>query len=174
MVTVNDPVEVLPLKSAAVQVTVVVPVGKKLPEAGTQVTSGAGSTTSAAVAPKVTAAPVVDVALISASDGTSRVGGTVSWTFMVNVPSAMPSQASRAVQVTVAVPRGNVEPERGEQVTVGSSSVTGAKTTVMLKLLAAALESWLVWMESRAVTRQYQFPGGKDLVQVVADCQPEV
>jgi hypothetical protein len=48
-VTVNDLVEVRWFESVAVHVTVVVPTGKPLPEAGTQLTGSDPSTTSVAV-----------------------------------------------------------------------------------------------------------------------------
>ncbi len=48
-VTVNDPDELLPAASVAVQVTVVVPSGNVLPDAGEQTTTGDGSLSSVAV-----------------------------------------------------------------------------------------------------------------------------
>ena len=56
-VTVNEPAAELPESSVAVQVTVVVPSGKVLPEGGAQTTLGLGSTRSEAVAVYVTTAP---------------------------------------------------------------------------------------------------------------------
>ena len=53
-VTVKEPVELLPLASVAVQVTVVAPTGKPLPEAGEQETTGDGSQLSVAVTENVT------------------------------------------------------------------------------------------------------------------------
>src|SRR5205814_8120083 len=55
-VTLKEAVSVLPLPSAAVQVTVVAPSGKLLPEAGTQVTETVPAQPSRALALKVTAA----------------------------------------------------------------------------------------------------------------------
>ena len=53
-VTVNEPVEVLPVASDDVQVTVVTPTGNDEPEAGVQTTGRAPSTASSAEALKVT------------------------------------------------------------------------------------------------------------------------
>jgi hypothetical protein len=76
-VTVNDALLVLPEKSVAVTITVVVPTGKVLPEGGFALTMGAGSTTSVAVTTKVTTAPAGDVAAtVRLLNG--PVGGVVS------------------------------------------------------------------------------------------------
>ncbi len=69
---------VLPVESFAVQDTVVMPSAKVAPEAGVQFTTGDGSTRSAAVAVKVTAAPAALVASAVMSAGTVSVGGVVS------------------------------------------------------------------------------------------------
>ena len=66
--------------SAAVHATVVVPSGNKLPDAGSQLTEGAGSTGSVDVATKVCTAPSGPVASSVADGGSPRVGGAVSAT----------------------------------------------------------------------------------------------
>src|SRR3954447_27059086 len=73
--------ETLPLASLAVQVTVVVPTANLEPEAGSQVTTGFGSSLSVAVGfVKLTTVPVGSVVATSMSAGTSlpRTGATVS------------------------------------------------------------------------------------------------
>ena len=85
---VNEQVAVLPLASVAVQVTVVVPTGMMVPEAGTHATvtpgqlslavGGGKSTTVAKVAGQVNAVTAVTLS------GQSIVGGWVSFTVTVN------------------------------------------------------------------------------------------
>ena len=52
--------------------------------------------------------------------GHVTVGACVSWIVTVNVhvPSGLFAETSEAVQVTVVVPTGNVEPDAGKQLTV--------------------------------------------------------
>src|SRR5260370_15538104 len=76
-VTVKLPVDVLPTLSVAEQVTVVVPSGKIEPEGGEQVTGSVPSTTSVAVAAKVTAAPDGPVASAVMDVGKLKEGGVV-------------------------------------------------------------------------------------------------
>ena len=71
---------VLPAASVALQVTVVAPRGKVLPEAGLQVGVRAPSTSSVALALKVTMAPVGPVASTVMSAGTVTTGSVVSGT----------------------------------------------------------------------------------------------
>lgn len=73
-VTVNDPDELLFAASVAVHVTVVVPSGNVLPEAGEQLTTGDGSRSSVAVAVYVTAAPDALVASAVMLAGSCRTG----------------------------------------------------------------------------------------------------
>jgi len=100
--------------SVAVQVTLVVPFGKTVPEGGEQVTITPGQL-SVAVAAKVTTAeqrPGSFPTVISA--GQVICGGSVSLTVtpkVQDVPVAL-------VQVTVVVPTGKYVPEGGSQVTV--------------------------------------------------------
>src|SRR5438270_10333378 len=72
----------------AEQLTVVVPTGKVEPLAGEQVTGSVPSTTSVAVATKVTAAPEGPVASVVMSAGRCSAGGvstTVTWKLPVAV-----------------------------------------------------------------------------------------
>src|SRR5436309_11830887 len=63
------------------------------------------------------------------------VGGVVSTTVTVNEPCAVLLCASVAVHCTVVVPRGNVDPDAGLQVTATEPSTISAE--VALKLTAA-------------------------------------
>jgi hypothetical protein len=110
-VTLKLPLATLLLESLAEQFTGVVPTAKAEPEAGVQVTGTLPSTRSLAVAVKDTVAgprsPIVTVM----SAGRLRAGAVVSTTVTVAVPVPMLPGGSVAVQVTVVVPIGNVEPE---------------------------------------------------------------
>lgn len=129
-VTVNGgAVLVFPCASVALHVTLVVPSGNVLPLAGEQLTGSLPSTTSVADAVKLTVAPPVVFPSTDMLDGTVSVGGVESGTVTENVAVACElSTGSVAVQVTVVVPTGNVEPVSGLQATVGvlapPSSVT--------------------------------------------------
>jgi hypothetical protein len=101
--TGNLQVEVLPEVSVAVQVTVVVPMGKRLPEAGAQVTTGEGSQASVAVTVKLTVAPARVEARAVSEAGHMRVGGVASLTVtvkvFVSVPGGEPSSVTTVVRV---------------------------------------------------------------------------
>src|SRR5215207_1652834 len=78
-ITSKLPLAVLPAWSVAVHVTVVVPMGKGLPEAGSQLTTGGmGSVSSVAVTSKATCAPSAVVALTVMGLGRLSVGGVSS------------------------------------------------------------------------------------------------
>ena len=68
----------LPDESVAVQFTVVVLIGKMLPDGGSHATSGLGSVSSVAVTPYGTVAPAGLVAFTSMLPGVVRTGGVVS------------------------------------------------------------------------------------------------
>jgi hypothetical protein len=76
--TLNDAEPVLPALSVAEQVTLVEPIAKVEPGAGTQIGVIAPSTTSDAEAVKVTTAPLGLVALTVISAGTVRTGTALS------------------------------------------------------------------------------------------------
>jgi hypothetical protein len=116
-VTVNDAEPVLPCASVAVQVTVVTPIRNVEPLAGLQLTGRAPSTLSVADAEYVNTAPVGPVPSTVAFAGTVRTGGAVSVTVTVNDAEPVLPCVSIAVQVTVVVPSGNVEPLDGVQLT---------------------------------------------------------
>jgi hypothetical protein len=105
--------------SVAVQVTVVVPTGNTLPDAGEQVTVTLASALSVAIGRGYEAtAPLAEQAVMLRLPGQVMAGGVTSRaTVTVNVQVVRLVQSSVAVQVTVVVPGGNSEPEGGEHVT---------------------------------------------------------
>jgi hypothetical protein len=115
-VTVKLQLVLLPEVSVAVQVTVVVPIGKVEPEAGLQTkpTPGQLSETTGA---KVALAPAGQVGSFTMLPGQVMAGGSVSLTVTVNWQLPVLPCASVAEHVTVVVPLANVEPDAGEQLT---------------------------------------------------------
>jgi hypothetical protein len=113
-VTVKLQLVLLPEVSVAVQVTVVVPIGKVEPVAGlqTKTTPGQLSETTGA---KVALAPAGQVGSFTMLAGQVIAGGCVSLTVTVNWQLAVWPEVSVAVQVTVVVPFWNVDPEAGLQ-----------------------------------------------------------
>lgn len=106
-VTLKLPLAVFSALSVAVQLTVVVPVGKVVPEAGVQFGVTAPSTRSVAEAVKVTTAPEASVASVLMSAGRFSTGGVVSTTRTTTVSVAVPPRPSSTVSVTVWVPSGS-------------------------------------------------------------------
>jgi hypothetical protein len=126
-VTVNDFVEVRWFESVAVHVTVVVPTGNVEPDPGTQNTGSLPSVASVAVGlVNVTTAPAAEVAGVVIFDGTPLITGGLAAlvTVTVNDVELLFPFASVAVQVTVVVPIGNVEPDGGTQLTGSVPSTT--------------------------------------------------
>jgi hypothetical protein len=105
--------------SVAVQVTVVVPTGNRLPEAGAQATATLGSALSVAFGVgKVATAPLAEQAVTFRPGGHVMLGGVTSRaTVTVKVHVVRLVQSSVAVQVTVEVPGGKRLPDGGEQAT---------------------------------------------------------
>jgi hypothetical protein len=128
MVTVKAHVAVLPEASVAVQVTVVVPTAKQVPEAGEQLTVTPGQL-SVAVATNVSTEQHIPGSVVPVMGlGHVTVGASVSLTVTVKVHMPTLPAASVAEQVTVVVPTGKAEPDAGEQVTAptpGQLSVAG-------------------------------------------------
>jgi len=116
-VTVNEALPVLPWESVAVHVTVVVPRGNVLPEAGEQLGVSEPETRSLADAENVTTVPAGLLVAVVIAAGTVTEGGVVSTTATSNDFDAVAPVGSLAVHVTFVTPRGKVEPESGEQVT---------------------------------------------------------
>lgn len=86
----------MPAASVALQVTVEIPIRKKLPEAGEQLTVGAGSTLSVALTLNVTTAPRRLVAVVMREPGSDRIGAVTSAKLAVTVVLA--------VRVTLQLP----------------------------------------------------------------------
>ncbi len=141
-VKVADPV--LPAVSVAEQVTVVVPSGKVLPDAGVQTGVIEPSTVSVAVAVNVTTAPAELVASVVISAGTVTTGSVVSRTVTVKVADPVLPAVSVAEQVTVVVPSGKVLPDAGVQTGVIEPSTVSVAvavnvTTAPAELVASAI-----------------------------------
>ena len=105
--------------SVAVQVTILVPSGKTLPDGGEQATVGVASRLSVAVGVlKFSTVPVGLHVQTKRLLGQVMTGGVVSRvTRTRNVQAVWFVQLSVAVQVTVVLPNGNTLPDTGEQAT---------------------------------------------------------
>nr|WP_238145304.1 hypothetical protein [Antricoccus suffuscus] len=165
-VTENVPVPVFPAVSVAVQDTTVVPTAKTDPDGGAQSTTGLGSTSSVAVAVKVTGAPSAPIAATVMSIGSCNTGAVESVTVTENVPVPTFPAASVAVHDTGVVPIGNVDPDAGEQVTGTSPltrsvavalKVTTAPDADVADILISAGRARLGGVESTTVTEKLSF-----------------
>ena len=118
-------VAVLPDVSVAVQVTVVQPRGKQLPDGGLQAVVTPGQLSLAVGGGKLTTAQVWPGSGVTAVTLPGQVitGGCVSVTVTVNVHGE--PGAPDAVHVTVVVPFEKNEPDAGEQVIVPQPLPTG-------------------------------------------------
>ena len=114
------PVLVFPAGSVALQVTVVVPIGKAVPDGGLQLTVRSDARLSGSVAEtaKVTSAPLGLVAFVATSAGKLKVGAVLSSTTTVAVAVPVLPAASVAEQVIDVLPNGKVLPEAGVQLGV--------------------------------------------------------
>jgi hypothetical protein len=124
-VTVNMQVEALPAASVAVQVTVVVPTGKNVPDGGEQTTVTPGQL-SVAVAVKVTMAPHWSGSLHCVTGaGQLIVGGSQSFTVTekVHVRCGTSKHGSVRVHVTTVLPTGKNMPDGGTQTVLVTSIV---------------------------------------------------
>lgn len=143
--TVKLQVDVLPAWSVAVQVTVVMPTGKQLPEGGVQTTVVPGQL-SFAVAAKVTALQASVTVAVTAVwfGGQAITGGCVSLTLTVNEQLAVRPLASVAVQLTVVTPFGNAVPDGGLHTTPTPGQLSlavGAKVTTAEQVFASVLRT---------------------------------
>ena len=99
--------------------------------------------------------------------GRCSVGGVVSETVTVKLPLAevLPA-ASFAVQLTVVVPSGKVEPEAGEHVTVGEGSMASVAVAVNVTtapdalVAAAVMFPGTVQLPARVVSTVHVREGG--------------
>lgn len=119
-----------PAESVAVHVTVVVPTRKSEPDAGLQLTVGAGSTRSVAVAVYVTFTPPARDAFTVIPDGTLSDGGVVSCTSTSKLAVLVLPALSVAEQLTVVCPSRNVEPDAAEHATGSVPSAASVAVTV--------------------------------------------
>jgi len=108
------PWALFPFESVAEQLTVVVPMGNREPDAGTQVTGTGPSTRSFADAVKLTTVSEALDAVTVISEGNVNAGGVVSTTVTLKLAVPIFPFVSVAVQLTAVVPRGKVAPESGE------------------------------------------------------------
>src|SRR5262245_50205704 len=121
-ITSKEHIEALLSSSVAETVTVVVPSGNVLPEAGTQTIDGEGSQTSMAAGEKVTISPAGLVHSSVMSEGHVTIGGVVSMTVTLKEQVSELPESSVAEQFTVVVPIAKVLPEGGTHTTVGIGS----------------------------------------------------
>src|SRR5258708_4407161 len=129
-VTLNVQLLALPLASGAVQTTGVTPVAKNVPLCGSHTTITPGQL-SVTVGAKVTVAPHTPGSVpVVISAGQVITGFSVSLTVTMKLQLATLPELSVAVQVTVVVPTGKMDPGCGLQTTVGLgwqlSKTTGA------------------------------------------------
>src|SRR5262249_54435291 len=117
IVIVNDAVLVCPEVLVAEQLTVVAPFGNCVPDVWSHVTGAVPSFRSVAVTLNVSTFPngLVDVSVMLFAP---TIVGAVSLTVTVNDLLELLFAGSLALQFTVVVPNGNVEPEAGEHTSV--------------------------------------------------------
>ncbi len=131
-VTVKLPFAVFLFASVAEQLTVVCPMGKMEPEAGVQVTGTEPATRSVAEAEKFTTVPAASVVSTVISAGKFKAGAVVSTTVTWKLAVPVLPCESVAEQLTVVVPKANVDPEAGAQVGVREPSILSFAETVKL------------------------------------------
>ena len=143
-VTAKVHIAVLPAASVAVQVTVVVPTGKKLPLGGTHEAVTPGQLSPIVGGANATIAPQLPGSLLAETlAGQEMVGFSVSLTVTVKVHIPILPAASVAVQVTVVVPTVKNDPLGGLQTTdkddVQLSETVGALYVTEAPHIPAAL-----------------------------------
>jgi len=141
-VTVNIQLPVLAAMSVAVQVTVVIPRGKVVPEGGVQTGVIAPSQLSKAVAVNVTATehiPAGEFIVIGAGQVTT--GASSSLTVTVNEQLLAFDEASVAEHITVVMPFGKVAPDAGVQTGVIAPSQLSTAVAVNITTAEHIVES---------------------------------
>jgi hypothetical protein len=114
-----------PLASVAVHVTVVVPIGKAVPEGGEQVTVVAEQLSFAVGVGYVTTTQHCPISASAATfAGHAIVGSSMSSTVTVKAQVDALPFASVAVHVTVVVPTGNGAPDGGLHATVAPGQLS--------------------------------------------------
>jgi hypothetical protein len=139
-VTVKLQLVLLPSTSTTEQETIVGPVTNWLPEAGVHVTVGFASQLSVTAGLKLTVAsqrPGAVLTTISEQLKTIPPAGPL-WTVTLKLQLPVLPPESVAEQVTLVVPRGNVEPDAGTQVMLeGGSGPSTSSVAVTVKLTGA-------------------------------------
>jgi hypothetical protein len=135
-VIVNEHAFVLPAASVARQTTVVTPTGKFEPEGGTQVEVTPGQLSETLGENPTVAEFCPNGADTTVLAGQVIVGRSVSLIVTVNVQLLLLPLASRAVEVTVVMPFGKVEPEGGSNVT--ATLVEQASVATAVKVMFEA------------------------------------
>jgi hypothetical protein len=151
-VTVKVLLPVLPAKSVAEHVTVVVPIAKVEPEAGEQAVVIAPSTMSVADDVKVAVAPAEEVPSTVMFAGTVTTGEVVSLTVTAKVLLPVLPATSVAEQVTVVVPIAKVEPEAGEQVEANTPSTLSVADDVKVAVAPVELVASVVMLAGTVTT----------------------
>jgi hypothetical protein len=150
----------------AVQVTVVIPIGNVLPEAGVHMIVGVESHVSLAMGVNITVAPDGLVHSWVMLDGQVIDGGVVSTTCTVNMQLEGDPTPLLAVQVTVVIPIGKVLPDAGLHITIG----TGHPVAVGV-LKVTTLPDGLVHSSGPMFAGQAPIRGGCSMV-IVTVCVP--
>ncbi len=136
-VTSNLPLLRLPEKSAAPQLTDVVPGANTLPEAGVHWAAALASTRSLADTAKLTGTPPLSTASAVTVPGKPIVGATVSKTPTVKLPVTLLPALSRASQITEFEPSVNPVPLAGLQLTLTLRSTLSLALTAKLTVAPA-------------------------------------
>ena len=118
----------LPAASFAAQLTVVVPMGNAVPDAGTHVIVTPGQLSVAVGAKFTTAVHLAGSVSFVMSPGQAIFGASLSLTVTVNEQLSLLPAASVATDLTVVVPLGNVEPDAGVETTVTPGQLSLAVT----------------------------------------------
>ena len=137
----------LPLVSAAVQVTVVVPRANSDPLVGLQLGVSAPSALSLAVTANVPIAPPGTVVVRFIGPGTTMTGAVLSISVTVTGSVALPVLPAASVEEheTVVVPTANFVPDAGEHVIAGEASTLSL--TVAVYVTATPAGSVVVTLE---------------------------
>jgi hypothetical protein len=136
-VTSNLPLLRLPEKSAAPQLTGVVPGANTLPEAGVHWAAALASTRSLADTAKLTGTPPLSAASAVTVPGKPMAGATVSKTPTVKLPVTLLPALSRASQSTDFEPSAKTVPLAGLQLTLTLRSTLSVALTVKLAVVPA-------------------------------------
>ena len=144
-VTLNEHVEIFPAASVATEFTVVVPIGKTLPEAGTDITFEVQL--SFEVTLKFTTAPQsLGSVFTKMSAGQIIAGASLSITVTLNEHVEVFPSASVATEFTFVVPTGKTLPEDGFEITVEEQ--LSVEDTLKLTMAPQSFASVLMFMSA--------------------------